>query len=84
MPNDWGLFDILGNVGELVWDGYAAYPVGPVVDPQGSGPIGPYVVWRGGNHGDWNYRARAGYRGQTGSVTKDDTVGFRPARTLPP
>lgn len=34
-PNGWGLYDMSGNVSELVWDGYGEYSSDFVVDPVG-------------------------------------------------
>jgi formylglycine-generating enzyme required for sulfatase activity len=81
--NPWGLFDLLGNVQELVWDGYGPYPGGLVVDPTGELPRHS-VVARGGG---WRSEARFVRTAARSSVsvrTRSDDLGFRPARTIPP
>ena len=50
-PNQWGLYDMSGNLEEWVWDRYGDYATGPVVDPaEPASPYenGRYRVLRGG------------------------------------
>lgn len=49
-PNDWGIYDMFGNVYEWVWDFYDEdyYTYSPETDPIGPEPVSNHRVIRGG------------------------------------
>ncbi len=82
-PNSYGLFDMIGNVWEWVWDWYDSkyYEEAPSVDPRG--PIkGRVHVMRGGCFGNRSAYCRASDRNCPKYLKyKSEYVGFRIVRT---
>lgn len=78
-PNQWGLYDMHGNVMEWCEDWYGEYPAGHAVDPTGPSE-GTERVVRGG---DWNVNdiyCRSAYRGSDRPQGWDFNRGFRVVR----
>ncbi len=69
-PNDFGLFDMLGNVWEWCWDLY---------DPE---VYGSYRVFRGGGWYDSSRGCLASNRRRSHPTYKVDDLGFRIARAI--
>ncbi|MEQ8221440.1 MAG: SUMF1/EgtB/PvdO family nonheme iron enzyme [Candidatus Eremiobacterota bacterium] len=84
LPNNFGLFDMSGNLWEWVndWYLYGSYSVDDPNNPVGPGS-GSFRVLRGGS---WNYYAvycrSAGRYGGDPSY-RNGVIGFRPVRSAP-
>jgi cysteine-rich repeat protein len=79
--NSFGLYDMLGNVGEYLHDWYGTYP-GTVTDPLGPA-TGTLRVIRGFARTHHPNLVRSTKRGSGPLVMRDGDYGFRLARTAP-
>ena len=82
-PNGFGVYDMLGNVGELCgdWANWEYYKGSPTKDPSGP-PKGNDRVTRGGSWQAEPGICRSAYRGWFGPANRHETLGFRVARGL--
>lgn len=74
--NQWGLYDMHGNVWEWVWDRWGSYPTGSVADPTGP-PWGSNRVARGGALGSFAVHCRSAQRNNFPPSDTYDYIGFR-------
>ncbi len=75
LPNDWGLYDMSGNVNEWCQDGYGTYPSSAVTDPENR--TGSYRVLRGGSWNRYARGCRSAYRGNSSPSYRINSIGFR-------
>ena len=80
-PNDWGLYDMHGNVWEWCLDKYGTYP-GTVSVPSGVAS-GSGRVGRGGSWYNYAHGCRSAIRYENNADYRDGRIGFRAAMTLP-
>jgi formylglycine-generating enzyme required for sulfatase activity len=78
-PNAWGLYDMHGNVWEVVQDHYGEYPVGHVTDPTGPSS-GDFRVDRGGSWSHEASKCRSATRSPNAPDGRHDVLGFRLVR----
>lgn len=76
--NQFGLFDVHGNVSEMVLDSWGKYSVLPEVDPikNSNSPYGARVI-RGGDSYQWAYHLRSAFRFYIWQYARYSSVGFR-------
>ncbi len=80
VPNTFGLYDMIGNVSEWVYDRFGKYPSARQTNPIGpkSGPR----VFRGCSWFHNQRECRISRRFRSSPSLRNNLVGFRPARTL--
>ena len=83
-PNAWGLYDMLGNVWEWVQDCYLSYVGAPSDGSAHETKDCRSRVVRGGAWDDPSDVLRSAERFWLGSGNRNNNIGLRVARTLPP
>jgi formylglycine-generating enzyme required for sulfatase activity len=91
-PNDWGLFDMLGNAMEWTQgrspDSPGSGPARPEADEMDAGDLAlindtVHRVSRGGSFVSPSLNVRSAFRNWISPSVRSRIVGFRPARTVP-
>ena len=81
-PNELGIYDMSGNVGEWCEDEWDAYPDGALTDPEPEAE-GAFKIIRGGSYGSLQSTCRVSNRRVCGApADRYGNVGFRLAMTI--
>jgi formylglycine-generating enzyme required for sulfatase activity len=76
-PNNWGLYDMIGNVSEWCLDDYYVYPKEPTTDPAASSGFTLTHIFRGGSIYDNRAGCRFSSRASTFQSVRHEGRGFR-------
>jgi formylglycine-generating enzyme required for sulfatase activity len=79
-PNNWGLYDMHGNVAEWCWDLYSNYNAS--LDNENN-PAENHRVFRGGSWFNLTMRLRSAFRDHYFPNYRTVSIGFRVVRTIP-
>ena len=74
--NNWGFYDMNGNVWEWTADRFGDYPTGPVTDPKGA-ETGSNRIRRGGSMNNTGIYLRSAERSYKSTDTRNSNLGFR-------
>jgi formylglycine-generating enzyme required for sulfatase activity len=77
-PNNWGLYDMIGNVWEWCGDWYGDYPSGSATDPSGA-TSGACRVERGESWNGYARGCRSATRSRQSPGVRGSNLGFRVA-----
>ncbi|MDE0882644.1 MAG: formylglycine-generating enzyme family protein, partial [Myxococcota bacterium] len=82
-PNDWGLFDMSGNVMEWTWDAPGFYSEEDLIDSMGAERVEMgHAILRGGSWYSYPNETRVAHRFFVEITENRPEIGFRLARTL--
>jgi len=80
--NNYGLYDMHGNVYEWCWDWYDSSYYSSSLTSDPSGPVtGTYRVRRGGHWNNYGQYLRSAYRNHDDPYYRGSTIGFRLVRS---
>jgi formylglycine-generating enzyme required for sulfatase activity len=77
--NNYGFFDLFGNVWEMCSDRFSSYTSSTVIDPKGPNRASGQLVLRGGSFCNWGAHGQSSWKASTSEEYKHACIGFRVA-----